>query len=226
MKRIILFIFTACLLSSTYAQSDLEIINFVNPNNNPLTDLTLGQNDPVAARIWVKNNGPATLPSGTVLTYRYYVNEDTIFVGDDELGQDLPADGSIYLTVPTLSANILTEHELGEYFDLCLRLYVTADSVNQSNNSKCLTILRETSIDDVTDSPISIFPNPTSDYLFIQNAAHASIRLYDMNGKELLSFENADNHCRIPIERLSAGIYFVKISHHNNIITQKISITK
>lgn len=224
MKKSLLLIFATFLLSNVYSQSDLSIINFVNSNHNPFSDITLTPNDNVTPIVWISNNGPDALPAGTTLTFTYFVDEDTLLITTSELDEELTSGSSIYLDAPSFSTNLLIENSLGEYFDLCMSISHVSDSINTQNNVKCLSVTLETSISDIENNGVSIYPNPTSDFIFIDQAAGATIRLYDLNGKEMISFESKDTHCTLSTGNLAAGIYLLQVSQHNEVTNKKISI--
>jgi len=79
------------------------------------------------------------------------------------------------------------------------------------------------SINEIASNKVSIYPNPTTDKLFINNSNTLnilSIKLYDVLGKivlqELINFEQID------VSLLKSGVYLVKIEIYNRIITKKI----
>ena len=69
---------------------------------------------------------------------------------------------------------------------------------------------------------ISIYPNPTSDFLYIKSDIEVKeIQISDLNGRIINNLENQDN--KINLASLQTGIYFVKISDVNGkILTKKI----
>lgn len=72
---------------------------------------------------------------------------------------------------------------------------------------------------------ISIYPNPTSDYLFIENKNNhqiSSISLFDANGRFIRSVK--DDSSPIDLSDLTKGIYFVNIIADNNIINKKVTV--
>lgn len=64
-----------------------------------------------------------------------------------------------------------------------------------------------------------VFPNPTTNQLFLslKNNDNAPIdyQIIDLNGKVLISEKNIANETTIPVENLSASIYFLKITTLN-----------
>ena len=69
---------------------------------------------------------------------------------------------------------------------------------------------------------ISIYPNPTTDYLYIESDLDIKdIQISDLNGRVINNLEFQDN--KINLASLQTGIYFAKISDINGkILTKKI----
>ncbi|MDD2387711.1 MAG: T9SS type A sorting domain-containing protein, partial [Bacteroidales bacterium] len=65
---------------------------------------------------------------------------------------------------------------------------------------------------------ISITPNPTNGLINISGQGINNITIFDNIGKELISTKNTN----IDLSKYPAGMYFVKISANNEIITKKL----
>jgi surface protein len=66
------------------------------------------------------------------------------------------------------------------------------------------------SIEDQTQLDISIYPNPTSNTLFITgNETPITVAIYNVLGKEVLSIKNTNN---INVQALPSGVYVIRIS--------------
>lgn len=77
---------------------------------------------------------------------------------------------------------------------------------------------RSTGIDDISESSLSIYPNPTSGNITIECAQGTPIRLYDTRGSLIMSLTAIDDATVINLGNLPKGIY---ILHCDNTI-QKI----
>ena len=71
------------------------------------------------------------------------------------------------------------------------------------------------SIATVDSSNIKIFPNPTTDYIFIYPAADYKSTLYDISGKLILESKSS----QIDISRIPVGSYFLQLKSGNNKIS-------
>tara|TARA_Y100000991_G_scaffold82936_1_gene62648 strand:- start:375 stop:1088 length:714 start_codon:yes stop_codon:yes gene_type:complete len=72
------------------------------------------------------------------------------------------------------------------------------------------------SISTVDSSNIKIFPNPTTDYIFIYPAADYKSKLYDISGKLILESKSS----QIDISILPVGSYFLQLKSENNKISK------
>ncbi len=93
--------------------------------------------------------------------------------------------------------------------------------------SDTITIDLCTGLQEIDGVVISIYPNPTSEYLTIQFAAanaSTSYQIIDTKGqnlkKGLLDLQNLS----IPVQHLANGIYFMQIIHQGKISTSKFTI--
>jgi len=66
-------------------------------------------------------------------------------------------------------------------------------------------------------SKIKVYPNPTSDKLFVECEKFSTITLYDMLGKEVLN-QNLSEKSEININHLPKGIYNVRIISENKVV--------
>ncbi|MCW9037338.1 T9SS type A sorting domain-containing protein [Altibacter sp.] len=71
-----------------------------------------------------------------------------------------------------------------------------------------------------------VYPNPAQDQLFIVNAENATIELYDMLGKLILTQSNISSTETLSVSRLQNGTYFLKVTSDNSSKVEKIVISK
>lgn len=80
-----------------------------------------------------------------------------------------------------------------------------------------------TEIGSVTDSKISIFPNPALNNINLSGIEiNSLISITDVNGQTVISEIANSNTRTINISNLSQGAYFVKIVNKNNVVIKKI----
>jgi hypothetical protein len=73
-----------------------------------------------------------------------------------------------------------------------------------------------------TASGIKVYPNPTSDVLFLDMPQDADIRLINMNGKVLLQQKFASGHVRIDMSGYNAGIYHLEIINGKDMLSKTV----
>ncbi|MGE5105971.1 MAG: T9SS type A sorting domain-containing protein, partial [Sphingobacteriales bacterium] len=82
---------------------------------------------------------------------------------------------------------------------------------------------------DVINSPVKIFPNPVSSKLFILTrtaTVNQTIRLSDINGKQLLLLNNTSTSIEIDMDKFASGLYILWIEDRKNKISDKKKIIK
>jgi hypothetical protein len=121
-------------------------------------------------------------------------------------------------SIATISGKTITVLKTGT-------INITASQVGNNNYSGATDVLQVLSILalEVEDNisllnKIKVYPNPSSNYLKIdlQNINNASIRVFDITGKLILTEEKYFSNQSINISNLKAGVYFVRISKDKN----------
>ncbi len=75
------------------------------------------------------------------------------------------------------------------------------------------------------EMPIAVYPNPATDFFYIQNASGAELTISDMNGRVVVSRNNISSEKEaISISTLNNGVYFIKTTSSNS--TQIIRLIK
>ena len=96
------------------------------------------------------------------------------------------------------------------------------DNNENTNFSKAIAIKSSKN----TDITANIYPNFSKNTFIIDVngdvGAKYSIVVYDMQGKSVVNTEVSGNKCVISLDNCVVGVYFVKISSENSIITRKI----
>ncbi|MEN0047292.1 MAG: T9SS type A sorting domain-containing protein [Bacteroidota bacterium] len=79
------------------------------------------------------------------------------------------------------------------------------------------------SIRQLSDNQLKIYPNPTNDWLNIQSedAQITAIQIYDLTGKEVFSTYGLNNNA-IDISSLEQGIYWLKAVYNGDVLMSKI----
>ncbi len=93
---------------------------------------------------------------------------------------------------------------------------------NTTDNNVVIIKNGNLSSNEIQNRLISIYPNPTSDYLYVKSSIEIKdIKILDVNGREISNLDFIDN--KMYLGDLLPGIYFAKINDINgNLITEKI----
>ncbi|MCF8318503.1 MAG: T9SS type A sorting domain-containing protein [Haliscomenobacter sp.] len=81
-------------------------------------------------------------------------------------------------------------------------------------------------ITDVEANNISIYPNPSTGLVNINNVAGAKVVVYNLIGKEVYTIESANQFNTVDLSEFGMGTYFVKVVSATETSTHVISITK
>jgi len=79
-----------------------------------------------------------------------------------------------------------------------------------------IIVTDNTAISEISVSNIKIYPNPTSDILFVECENINAIKLYDLLGKEVLT-QISNGKVTVNISHLPKGIYNVQIISNGKI---------
>lgn len=70
-------------------------------------------------------------------------------------------------------------------------------------------------------SDISIYPNPVTDYIYIESINELTIQIFDLKGQFFQTIRNKNNKFNIDLRALPRGIYLMNIQAKNKSITRR-----
>lgn len=114
-------------------------------------------------------------------------------------------------------------------FSFAEPMFITIVSEDKKNtNTWSINIEAITEIENTIFKKINIYPNPASNYIFINNLTNkTSIKIYSILGKLVKQINTIENNkIKVDIGDLQTGIYFLKLLTGNKIKTIKIAIQK
>lgn len=78
------------------------------------------------------------------------------------------------------------------------------------------------------DNMVKVFPNPASNKVNIEASVESKIRIYDFNGKQVVSEQNinANQQESIDVSNLVPGVYMIKVYNDKFVKMQKVVIKK
>jgi hypothetical protein len=113
----------------------------------------------------------------------------------------------------------------GSFSPGAVNVIESASSQCVSSNEQITVSLGTTSIDQSKLIPgLSVYPNPTENYLVIDAIEGLQYELIDINGKSLIVGMKEENKViSIDLSNLSAGIYTLKVSNGKAVVSYQIS---
>jgi hypothetical protein len=73
-------------------------------------------------------------------------------------------------------------------------------------------------IEDIQSEQIRVYPNPSSDLIYLQHAPLiSSIEILDMTGRICMATTANSNLMEIPIDALASGTYIIRVVNLNSI---------
>lgn len=76
------------------------------------------------------------------------------------------------------------------------------------------------------ESPINIFPNPSTGILNIENAVNSTISVFNIIGEEIITVDQATQNTKIDLSKYAEGTYIVRVVSENNVVSKKINLIK
>jgi hypothetical protein len=105
-------------------------------------------------------------------------------------------------------------------------IQVVNEECSQSLPSDTIAVDIITSVDHPEEQNLQIYPNPARDQLIIKSVFPVTrIYIYDMAGKPLLEIPGLSRcEIQLSVAGLTSGLYMMKISNQNNLISRLVSI--
>lgn len=110
------------------------------------------------------------------------------------------------------------------------KIFVGGKSLNPNGTSRDFTIAAYvndifTSVSPLVDSQIvSVYPNPTSGFLTIENCKSAEMSLYSIDGKLQYSATISQEQFRLDVSNLPKGIYALVINGNSGVKSTKVVV--
>ncbi|WP_298898913.1 T9SS type A sorting domain-containing protein [uncultured Psychroserpens sp.] len=131
---------------------------------------------------------------------------------------DVNNDGYLVFKIKTLNTLVL-----GDEFSNQAEIYFDFNAPIVTNNYTTTVAEENLSVLDQQLASIEIFPNPTSDKLYIKSdEVLKSAKVYDVNGRTVLNFDLSNTQTSINIDSLKTGVYFLKVNYNTGTKTVKL----
>ena len=237
MKKIFTLLFCGFAFVAANAQTcDYQLLGFTDANNQQITELNLGINDDLNPGVIFTNAGP-DVPGATDtlwLDLSLSMGGQSVDLFEMYLPGSQVAGWGNQTIVLSGNEPILTAAEMNQYnitgtFTICytVRAGGNVTDPDASNNKACLTIKRGgVGIDGFNAEEINVYPNPATNVINVANAENGQVSVFDINGKLMVSVESASANQTIDASNFANGLYFVRITDGNNVVTKKINVVK
>ena len=85
-----------------------------------------------------------------------------------------------------------------------------------------IEVIPSTSVSDITNTPIKIYPNPFTNKLEIEKAANYNLTVTDMQGRIQYQRDNLTGDETVTTSGWTAGIYLINLSSQDDNIVRKV----
>jgi hypothetical protein len=197
-----------------------------------ITTTSISQTADLSIYPVVINNGPNDVNKKITISVK--VGNHDIYTGEKDFTSSVlekdyisvVTNNSTYLT---LTAAKMDELGLSGNFNIVFTTTYTGIEIDPSNNTATLAVTRGSVGVAEQDQiyAISLYPNPVSDYLKINNIIEATdINIYNVTGQLVKKVSAATGSVDIDVNNLSNGIYIVKMQSGKNTCTEKIQVVR
>lgn len=173
---------------------------------------------------------------------QYYADNPSLIVKDElviKISETTNGKTDFTTTVETI--NLKTHYGAGVYDDTTSKnftvdlsayagkkVYIAFDYANQDGFGIAINTVEigsqsTLSSQTITNNPlVSVYPNPTTNYLRIANVENAVASLYNINGQQVLTQKISSVNNTIETQQLANGIYLLRINDGTAVISKKI----
>jgi hypothetical protein len=152
---------------------------------------------------------------------------DTTIFENQSITFTIPCQYQSYLWSNTVTANATTV--FGESYDPGTIVQVWVQVIDGPcivSDTVYVTIKSELAVGDYPESNLFLYPNPSSDFVYIQTSSEIEhIEICDLHGSTLsiVQINNSPGEvCRISLSNLNQGVYIMKIFYTGSEIIKKI----
>lgn len=182
----------------------------------------------------VKNNGETEffnvmkkmLPNATGTTVSFAAGTAVPYT------QSFTFPGSYRLPMDGQAANIInlsTENSVEEFGNLFAIVFLQDDADKTVWQSASTAPDGALSVNEISDLGLTLYPNPANssfNVTFSGNNSNGSVRILDINGKEVLSQDINSLNGNINCDQLGNGMYFVELTVDGKTAVKKLNIIR
>jgi hypothetical protein len=119
----------------------------------------------------------------------------------------------------TLIIDNLIMQNNNQLFRCIVTTLTCTDTTSDTTNSGSIAVINNSGIEEYYSNKITIYPNPTSQFICFNlslNTKYKEYSIYDILGNILVTGKITSQHNIIDLQKMSPGIYFMKIDGTNN----------
>ncbi len=163
-------------------------------------------------------------------------------IGDEDINENLSIDYRLdgqSLGSSSFSSLSINQHSTSSFtysfsspgtYNYCVFIDAASNEINTSNNSFCVNVevlekvdTSITSINHLDEVSVLVYPNPTTNLLYIESEAKiTSVKLYNLLGQMLLE----SPFIPLNLENLNKGVYTLKVFFEKGTALKSIKILK
>lgn len=228
--------FVAALMSLNVIGQDIDLVQGINYAYDPVNSQGIVSID----YIDVCNNGNDNADAFDVTVYFYDEStEDVYFLDTYRLTNGLSGNDCISIENWDINVNDYPSVPAGTYrFGFWVDSDEEIAETDEDNNAGLLSgdnnyTPSTSNLSELNGvENISVYPNPTSDFINIEvdteNKIESSISLFNMNGQEVLTIDDADSFAdeevKIDVSNMEEGIYVLRFVSKGELYTKKIVV--
>ncbi len=125
----------------------------------------------------------------------------------------------------TLNNGITLEYAIGEAVAGKLASENNTVRINQGFIQNTAELVSSTFAPEIIQG-ISVYPNPTADYIIInaETLNEATLEIHDQAGRQSASYEMKGGSIKLDLKHLNAGFYFLRLWNKDGFATYKINV--
>ncbi len=229
--------------SGAYLEVELNTAVEVSGNQNVWVVLTNHTGNQIAAGCvdqgnpngrWIYYDGfgwldnmMVSMPPFTWMIRAYITDEEIIDpVITETLGAILYRNGELISELITEESYIDAEAKDGDEYSLRVVYGGELDSVHYAMSCPEIAVIHGVSVDENDENDVMIYPNPTNGKLNVEIEGMKQITIINNLGQVVCDNKVDGDNTIINVSQYKDGVYLVRITTENGIITKRISIAK
>ncbi len=200
--------------------SKLDIFG-ATPMENLLPGIVSANTTTDGSQIIIRFNKEMTDPAAYTDSMKILVNMQKVAVQQIKLRNDSNNVLEIQLVNPISSGDVV-------YFNYTTAGWTTTEGIElPSTGNVLVTNMVPNNVNTTNANEVYVYPNPVKDFATLYFASeYQKITIYNVLGKEVISFTNVKSPQVIDLSKFNSGIYFVKLFDNSGKNTRLLKINK